>query len=86
MAQTIKKWGHSLAVRIPAAVADQLHWEENTEVEFSVSDGKLVAEAVGGFDLSDIPVYDLHELLAQMRPETFHAETDWGKPVGNEVW
>ncbi len=86
MAQAIKKWGNSLAVRIPAAFAEQLHWDENTEVELRVSDGKLVAEAVGGFDLSDIPVYDLDALLAQMQPGESHAETDWGAPVGNEVW
>ena len=86
MAQPIKKWGNSLAVRIPAAFADQLHWEENTEVELSVIDGKLVAEAVGGLDMQDIPVYDLGEMLAQIRPETFHPETDWGPPVGKEAW
>jgi transcriptional regulator with XRE-family HTH domain len=39
-------------------------------------------------DTSDIeiPVYDLADLLAQMRPETSHSETEWGPPVGREVW
>ncbi len=86
MAQAIKKWGNSLAVRIPAAFAEQLHWDENTEVELSVSDGKLITQAVNSFDLSDIPVYDLNELLAQMQPGMSHTEADWGAPVGNEVW
>lgn len=86
MGQTIKKWGNSLAVRIPSAYADQLHWQEDTEVELSVVDGKLIAEAVGATGSLDIPAYDLEELIAQMRPETFHDETKWGQPVGKEVW
>jgi antitoxin MazE len=31
------------------------------------------------------PVYKLDELLAGMKPETFHEIVDFGPPVGNEV-
>jgi antitoxin MazE len=83
MSQTLGKWGHSLAYRVPKPYADQLNWNETTEVEAHVVDGKLIIEAV---DHLDMPVYALEDLLADMRPETFHSETDWGPPVGKEVW
>lgn len=30
--------------------------------------------------------YTLEELLEEVTPENSHEATDWGKPVGNEVW
>tara|TARA_R110002072_G_scaffold297959_1_gene471315 strand:- start:26286 stop:26432 length:147 start_codon:yes stop_codon:yes gene_type:complete len=30
--------------------------------------------------------YELDELLAKIAPENRHKETDWGPPVGKEVW
>jgi antitoxin MazE len=36
-----------------------------------------------------IPVSEnpsLEELLSQITPENCHQETDWGTPVGKEVW
>src|SRR5215469_3176020 len=41
--QTIKRWGNSLAVRIPANVAEELHLREDQEVEIAVVDGVFVA-------------------------------------------
>ncbi len=83
MSQTIGKWGHSLAVRIPKAFAEQLRWDEHTEVEAKIVDGKLIIEAV---DAVEIPYYSLQELLVGLTPETTHAEISTGPAVGNEVW
>jgi antitoxin component of MazEF toxin-antitoxin module len=33
-----------------------------------------------------IPDFDLESLIARMRPETFHDDIDFGKPVGREIW
>ncbi len=30
--------------------------------------------------------YRLEDLTAELRPETRHQETEWGKPAGKEVW
>jgi antitoxin MazE len=83
MSQTIGKWGHSLAVRIPKAFAEQLRWDEHTEVETKIVDGKLIIEAV---DAVDIPYYSLQKLLAGLTPERAHAEISTGPAVGKEVW
>jgi antitoxin component of MazEF toxin-antitoxin module len=30
--------------------------------------------------------YSVAELVASITPESRHAETDWGEPVGDEAW
>lgn len=80
MSQSLKKWGNSLGVRIPRPFAEQLHWEENTEVETRVVDGRLVVEAV------QAPRYTLDQLLEGMTSENIHAEVRTGGAVGNEEW
>lgn len=40
----ISKWGNSLAIRIPADVAETLGFAEGDQVKIASVDGKLVAE------------------------------------------
>lgn len=44
---TIQKWGNSLAVRIPAAVARSAHFYLGTLVELDAHDGSIVVKAIG---------------------------------------
>ncbi len=75
----IAKWGHSLAVRIPRAFAREAKLEEGTEVDITVSDGRLVISPAQ-------PRYSLDDLVKQITPEKRHDETDWGDRVGREAW
>jgi antitoxin MazE len=75
----VTRWGNSLAVRIPKALAEQTRIEEGSEVELSVSDGALMIRP-------QARAYRLEELLAQVTPENRHDEVDWGEPEGKEVW
>lgn len=43
--QTLKRWGNSLAVRIPASIAARLALTEGQEVEVEVEDGILTVRA-----------------------------------------
>lgn len=79
MPLTIGKWGNSLAVRIPSPYANELHWSENTEVECSIRDGKLILEALHE------PVYQLEDLLVGMNRNNRHEETQTGPSVGSEA-
>ena len=79
MTTRVAKWGHSLAVRIPKAFAEQVQLEEGAEVRISVTDGKLVMSPVGR-------AFDLRELVEGITPENRHEETEWGAPVGREIW
>lgn len=80
MRTRVQKWGNSLALRIPKAFALEVGLEKDGEVELSVEGGRLVVVPPVA------PLYTLDELLAGVRPSNLHAETDWGPPVGKEIW
>jgi antitoxin component of MazEF toxin-antitoxin module len=56
----IVKWGSSLAIRIPAAHANELGFAENAKAELSMQSDKLVLTP---FD--EVPSFDLDALVAQ---------------------
>jgi antitoxin MazE len=76
----VKKWGNSAAVRIPAAVLEAVDLRVDQTVDISERNGRIVIEK------TKTPVYVLDELLARMKPETFHDDFDFGPPKGREVW
>ncbi|MCH9010675.1 MAG: AbrB/MazE/SpoVT family DNA-binding domain-containing protein, partial [Chloroflexi bacterium] len=57
MKARIQKWGNSLALRIPKALAEEVHVRQNTQVEISLVDGKIVVEPV------KTPDWTLEDLL-----------------------
>lgn len=74
----VVKWGNSLAVRIPKAVAEQARMKEG--------DAILIKAARGRIELRPaVRIPTLQELVAQITPENRHAETQWGPDVGKEV-
>lgn len=75
----LQKWGNSLALRIPAALAEQLDVADGTEVELTVRDGELVVRPIRQSKLS------LRELLKDCKPSHLHGEIDFGEDVGREV-
>ncbi len=76
----VQKWGNSLALRIPQSVAREIGLSQDSAVEVSLVDGKLVI----------VPVVKrkrtLERLLAQVTDENIHAEIDTGSAVGRELW
>ncbi len=80
MLTRVQKWGNSLAVRIPKPLATEVGLEQNTQVEVSLVDGKLVVAPVIE------PALTLEQLLAQVTAQNLHGEVDTGPRVGNEVW
>lgn len=80
MLTRVKKWGNSLAVRIPKPLATEVGIEQNTQVEVSLVDGKLVVAPVIK------PALTLEQLLAQVTEQNLHGEVDTGPRMGNEAW
>ena len=76
MEQTLKKWGNSLAVRLPQSIARKLNLKEGSKVEAKLEGERIVI----------VPKKGLNELLERITPENLHGEVDWGKREGNEVW
>ena len=81
MTTSIKKWGNSLAVRIPKAIAEQANLEEGVHVSFTISDEGYIL-------LIPEPrkKYTLEDLLTGVTPEHFDGEMDWGEVIGEEMW
>ena len=75
----VKKWGNSAAIRIPSGLMVAAALDIGQEVEVREEGGRLIIEPVLK------PAYTLDELLAGMKPETFHEIVDFGPPVGNEM-
>ena len=78
MKARIVKRGNSLALRIPKPFADEVRLAEDSPVDVSVRNGKLVV----------VPMVDSELTLefSQITPENRHGETETGTAVGNEVW
>ncbi|GAA6618066.1 AbrB/MazE/SpoVT family DNA-binding domain-containing protein [Scytonema sp. NUACC26] len=80
MSTVISRWGNSLAIRIPKAVADRIQVEEGTHVSISISGDSIVITP------QKRKKYTLDQLLEGMTPDNFHPEIDTGSAVGNEIW
>lgn len=80
MRTRIQKWGNSLALRIPRPFAEETSLGQNSEVEVSLEEGRLVILPLKPTSLS------LDDLLAQVTDDNLHAEVDIGEPVGREAW
>jgi len=76
----VKKWGNSLALRIPKAFAFQSKIREDEYVNLILEGNKIFIEPV------DEKKYSLKELVSGIDKTNLQSEIDFGKPVGNEKW
>jgi antitoxin MazE len=74
----VMKWGNSLAVRIPKAVAELAGLQEGDPILIDATNGHVELRAA-----ERIPT--LKELVAQITPKNRHKEMDWGPDVGEEI-
>ena len=79
MKVTVKKWGNSAAVRIPASVMEAMHLDLDEVVEVREEKGRIVIEPVRQ------KTYTLNELLKGISTENRHEAVDFGPPEGKEV-
>jgi antitoxin MazE len=80
METRVQKWGNSLAVRIPRALAEELGLTENVPVHLLLRDKELVIVPVHS------PALSLEALLEQVTETIRHGEVYTGAPVGGEAW
>jgi len=79
MQATVKKWGNSLGFRIPKSFANQAGVSDGSKVDIVLDKNRLIITPRNE-DLS------IDELLGKVTPENIHDETDFGAPLGNEIW
>ena len=75
------KWGNSQGIRIPIEMLREISAGIGTEVEAKLVEGGIQVRPV-----QKIPNLSLTELLKNYPQGVRVEETDWGKPVGGEVW
>ena len=80
MKATVRKWGNSAAVRIPASVMKTAQLNLDDVVNVRDEAGRIVIEPVRQ------KTYTLEELLKAITPKNQHEPTDFGLPMGKEVW
>jgi antitoxin MazE len=82
MVTKIQKWGNSQGLRIAKQVLQDAHISVGENVDVTVRDGLIViapARRIRGRQ-------SLQDLISRI-PKNYKAEeTDWGEPVGREVW
>jgi antitoxin MazE len=76
----LSKWGNSLAVRIPKAIAHEAKLAEGDRLSLDLaSDGSIVIRSARRR-------YGLRQLVSGITTRNRHQETDWGPPAGKESW
>jgi len=80
MLATVKKWGNSLAIRIPLPIARGAHIDRDSKVEISLQNDEIILKPVPG-----AKSYSLAELVALMTPENIPGRMDMGPPTGKEL-
>jgi antitoxin MazE len=81
MKAKIQKWGNSLAVRIPKSFAVETNLCQDSVVDMFLIDGDIVVKPN-----KPKSKYRLDDLLNDVNESNIHSETDWGMPVGKEVF
>ncbi|WP_027285920.1 AbrB/MazE/SpoVT family DNA-binding domain-containing protein [Rubritepida flocculans] len=80
MRVTIKKWGNSASVRIPASVMAAARLSLDQPVELREEEGRIIIEPIRDRGC------DLASLLDRITEENRHDAVDFGPAKGREVW
>ena len=80
MQTKIKKWGNSLALRIPKSFALNANLRQNELVDMSIEKEKIIITPIGEKE------YSLDKLLEGVSEDNIHREIDTGVSVGKEIW
>ena len=80
MRVVVRKWGNSLALRIPKSFAIDSKIANCSSVDLSLVEGKIIVSP------ATTKQYKLKELLAGVSKKNIHQEANTGETSGKEVW
>jgi antitoxin MazE len=80
MRATVRKWGNSAALRLPAQVMEAARLSVDQPVEIREEAGRIVIEPIREV------VPDLAALIAAITDENRHDGVEFGPPRGAEAW
>ncbi len=84
MKNAVQKWGNSLGLRIPAAIAAEMRIQRGTPVTLQLSDGVLTVR-VARATRRKRSKFKLSTLLNQITPANCQPTYHWGRDVGREI-
>lgn len=73
------KWGNSIGVKIPRALATKKGIGVDTAVEVNETEDGIIIKPVGKKE------YSLKELVKVITSQNRHSEAEFGHPVGKEL-
>ncbi|WP_447985450.1 AbrB/MazE/SpoVT family DNA-binding domain-containing protein [Nitrospira sp. Nam74] len=79
MESRLKKWGNSIAVRLPMSMVKKCQLSENQRIDISCHGGRIVIEPVS------FSRYHFDVLVRQITAENRHDPVDFGCPLGREL-
>jgi antitoxin MazE len=80
MKAKIQKWGNSLGVRIPRALAQETSVESDSLVDIVARNGKIIITPF-------MPTtFSLRQLLSKITDDNRHEEISTGASAGKEAW
>lgn len=80
MKTTVKKWGNSSAVRIPAAVMEAADMRVEDVVDVSEEEGVIIVKRAQSKN------YNLDDLVKGITGQNLHGPVDFGSAQGKEIW
>ena len=81
MVCTVRRWGNSLAIRLPRTVTAEAALTDGSPVTIKAANGIITIEKLEAW-----PAYRLEELVRGITPQNRHKSIDASYPVGREVW
>ena len=72
--------GEQLGIAHSQSFAEQTSIKKGTPITLTVQNGQMIMKPLKR------PKYSLKQLVSKITPQNRHAETDWGRPMGKEVW
>lgn len=79
MQVTVKKWGNSAAIRIPASVMEAAELNLDEAVDVREEGGRVVINRI------QPRAFELSHLIAGITAENLHSELNFGSSVGREA-
>lgn len=79
MDTVIRKWGNSLAIRLPMSIISEAHFDLEQKVSITAQEGRIIIEPLQKL------AYSLDDLVRQISAENAHGEISFGPPVGQET-
>ena len=80
MTTIVQKWGNSLALRIPSALAKDIHLHQGSMVDVAIVEGEMVVKPQKRSKIS------LAQMLKGITKNNRHSEQNSDGPAGREIF